>query len=478
MRWLVGFLAALALVAAGCGGTTSTTATSSDIIPASAPLFVAIDTDFDSPQWQALDSLAAKFPDKQKGVDSLKQQLKDEGLDWDVDLKHALGPELDIVMLDFAHPDEAVGLMQPADEGAFKRAVEKGNAKDPSNKLLYETFRGWTVMSDKQSAIDAFKRASDSAKETLAADETFNGAMDKTGDGVVRAYVNGPKATAAAERFAGPSGVHALSKLGTLDWLTTALKAKSDGLGWDFIVHGTPGKQLHSSSAGQSDGSLQESVPKNALLYFAFHGTKGMFDGLISPALVPPGMEHLDEILRELGRILDGENAFYVRSSGGGPYPEATFIATPPQGVDGAAILDGVLSRFAGNVGGKPRHTTIAGVPASVVGKGPLTLMYGNVKGKLVVTDVTEGLSFAQNGGDTLSQSDEFAQATNGSGAPDKRQVALYIDIHSTIPAVERLEGMHLPEGIRRNLTPLRSALEYSVLRSHELKVSVFLRIQ
>jgi hypothetical protein len=37
---------------------------------------------------------------------------------------------------------------------------------------------------------------------------------------------------------------------------------------------------------------------------------------------------------------------------------------------------------------------------------------------------------------------------------------------------------MHLPEGIRRNLTPLRSALEYSVLRSHELKVSVFLRIQ
>jgi len=478
MRWLAGSFAVLALFAAGCGGTTATTATSSDIIPASASLFVAIDTDFDSTQWQALDRLASKFPDKQKGVDSLKQQLKDQGLDWEADLKRALGPELDIVMLDFAHPDVAVGLMQPADEGAFKRAVEKGNANDPSNKLLYETFRGWTVMSDKQSAIDAFKRASDSAKETLAGDGTFNGAMDKTGDGVVRAYVNGPKAAAAAERFAGPAGMRALRKLGTLDWLTTALKAKPDGLAWDFIVHGTPGKQLHSSKAGQSDGSLQESVPKNALLYFAFHGTKGMFDGLISPALTPPGMEHLDGILKQLGRILEGENAFYVRSTDGGPYPEATFLATPPRGVDGAAILDSVLSRFAGDIGGKPRHTTIAGVPVSVVGKEPLALMYGTVKGKFVVTDVTEGLSFAQNGGDTLSQSDEFTQATKRSGAPDKRRVALYIDIHSTIPAVERLQGMHLPEGIRRNLTPLRSALEYSVLRSHELKVSVFLRIQ
>jgi hypothetical protein len=202
-----------------------------------------------------------------------------------------------------------------------------------------------------------------------------------------------------------------------------------------------------------------------------------MFDGLLSPALLPPGMEHLDEVLTQLGRILEGENAFYVRPAGGS-YPEATFLATPPKGVDGAAILDTVLSRFSGELGGKPRHVTIAGVPASVVGEGPLALMYANINGKLVVTDVTDGLSFAQSGGESLPQSDEFTQAALGSGVADKRHVGLFLDIRSTIAAVERLKGMKLPAGIRRDLTPLRSALESAVRHSHELEISLFLRIQ
>ena len=40
-----------------------------------------------------VDALASKFPDKQKAVDSINQQLLKKGLDWKHDLKPALGPE-------------------------------------------------------------------------------------------------------------------------------------------------------------------------------------------------------------------------------------------------------------------------------------------------------------------------------------------------------------------------------------------------
>src|SRR3954447_5088175 len=110
LRRLTAGVIAGAFLAAGCGGTTSIPASASDIVPASAPVFVALDTDQHSTQWQRVNELAGTFPDKQHAVDSFKRSLKDDGLDWDDDLEPALGPEVDIVMLDFQHPDHAVGL--------------------------------------------------------------------------------------------------------------------------------------------------------------------------------------------------------------------------------------------------------------------------------------------------------------------------------------------------------------------------------
>src|SRR6185312_10082827 len=99
-------VAALALVLAGCGGTTGPGSGGADFVPASAPLYLAINTDLGSSQWDTVNELANKFPDKQKAIDSIKQQLTKNGLDWDEDVKPALGPELDLVMLDFNHPDD------------------------------------------------------------------------------------------------------------------------------------------------------------------------------------------------------------------------------------------------------------------------------------------------------------------------------------------------------------------------------------
>jgi len=249
---------------------------------------VTIDSDLGSSQWQQVDALANKFPDKQKAIDSINAQLQKKGLDWERDVKPALGPELDVVMLDLAHPNETVGVLQPNDQGAFERLVKKGNKIDPSSKLLFHQFHGWTVVSDKQATIDAFERASDSAKHTLSADKTFSSAMGKAGDGILHAYVNGPRLMVAARNVLGPDSSSYFKKLGTLDWLLMSVRAKSDGIAWDTTVHGTPGKQ--GVTAHGSDGSLQKLVPKDALLYLAFHGAKGMLSGLgANPVLQQSG---------------------------------------------------------------------------------------------------------------------------------------------------------------------------------------------
>jgi hypothetical protein len=439
------------------------------------PLYVAIDTDLGSSQWQTVNELANKFPDKQKAIDSIKQQLTKNGLDWEEDLKPALGPELDVVMLDFAHPDETVALMQPRDLGAFEGAVRKGNAADPSSKLVYEQFHGWTVISDKQAAIDAFTQASDSAKRTLSENKTFSSAMAKAGDGIVRAYVNGPQVMAAARKYGGPEAEPYLKKLGTLDWLQMTVHAKSDGIAWDETVHGTPGKAFKNVDLNGSDGSLEKLVPKDALLYLAFHGSKGMLDGLgDNPILQQFGAKGLDAAFRQVGTILEGENALYVRAAGTKDVPEITFIASPRSGVDGAAVLDCILNCYAKELGARPHRTTIAGVPARVIGAGPVAVRYANVKGKLIVTDLPSGIVFAKSGGKSLTNSQEYKDAT--SGVPASPQVVLYVDIHSTIPALRRLG--QIPPDVERNLKPLRSAVEYAVSRSHEFQISFFLRIK
>src|SRR5919201_2790445 len=108
-------LAGAAFLSAGCGGKSGLGAGAAGIVPASAPAYIAVDTDAGSSQWKTVDELAGRFPDKQKGVDTIKRELrKDLGLAWEHDIKPALGPELDLAWLDFANNGEnIVALLRP-----------------------------------------------------------------------------------------------------------------------------------------------------------------------------------------------------------------------------------------------------------------------------------------------------------------------------------------------------------------------------
>ena len=130
------------------------------MIPASVPVYIAIDSDAGSSQWQTAEDLAGRFPDKQKGVAQLERSVRDSaGLDFENDVKPALGPEIDIVWLDLrgggdnSRRADAAGrrerLQATRGEGERERIRARSSCTSELN--------GWEVMSDSRDTIDRFK---------------------------------------------------------------------------------------------------------------------------------------------------------------------------------------------------------------------------------------------------------------------------------------------------------------------------------
>lgn len=450
MRWPAGVLAAVALAATGCGGTTAQIGTgASSIVPASAPAYIAIDSNPSSSQWQTIDQLASKFPDKQKAVDSIKQDLSKHDVSWEQDVKPVLQGETDFVWLDLnGNGQNFVMLIQPKDEAKFKELVAKA-----SDKPVYDKFRSWYVVAEKQGTIDRFEQQSNAAATTLGDDKAFTQSMDRLGnDSVLRAYVNGKSLMRLARRSGGAQLKPYIDKVGTLDWIALRAGATSEGIGFDTIVHGTPGPLFKQSAKSAAFSTkLLASVPADALVYLSFHGSKGMFNSFTGKQF-----GQFAQPLQQIGRILEGENAIYVRPGKG--MPEVTLVATPSKGTNGAAIVDRIVKRYAG---------------------GPVPhLYYGNVDGHLVVSDQKAALRAANGSVPSLSDSDEFKQAKDASGMPDKTWSTLYVNIHAGVPYAEKLAQQHLPPEVARNIKPLRSAVEYAASHTHELQVTFFLRIK
>lgn len=486
MRRLLGVLAATALLAAGCGGTTAQPGSSaSSIVPASAPAFIAIDSNAASSQWQTINSLASKFPDKQKAVDSMKRDMRKEGVDWEQDVKPALGDEFDFVWLDFENNGmNFVGLTQPKSQAKLKALVAKMNKQstDPSDKVVSDAYKGWAVISGKQATIDRFEQESGSATSSLADDKSFTQSMDRLGkDSIVRAYVNGKFLIDLARKYGGAQAKPYIEKLGTLDWIALRAGATSEGVGLDAIVHGTPGSLFKGTSKSPAfSPKLLGTVPADALLYLSFHGSKDMFSGLQRNALFNnPQFRQFAQPLQQIGRILEGENAIYVRPgtarSPSVPFaiPEVTLVSTP--GSPGTPVLDRMVKRFAGTA---PQAESVAGTPVHAMATNGVGLYYGDVDGKFVVTDQPRGIRGVKSGGKSLSDSKEFQAAKNASGVPSKTWGLLYVNISASVPFGEKLAQQHIPAEIARNIKPLRSAVEYAASHTHEFQVSFFLRIK
>jgi hypothetical protein len=296
---------------------------------------------------------------------------------------------------------------------------------------------------------------------------------------IFKAYVSGDTVMDEMRKTMSPDDAKFLDKVGDLDWIAAAVRTTSEGVRFDTTVRGTPGKLLRSSSGAEAPNfelSLPKQLPADVLAYIGFHGAPGSFTGLQdNPIMNSPEMKDMRALVGKVGKVIEGEDALYVRPSKS-DMPEVTLITTPAGGTDGAATLDKVL-KDAG-IAEQTTTTEIAGTEARRIKLGDtgIEIDYANVGGKLVVTNVPAGIEAVANPADTDKES-SLRDAVGASEVPDQVQSFFYVDIRGGLGLVEKLSGAPIPNAIKKNLKPLRSAVEYAASRPSEIQLTLFVRI-
>jgi hypothetical protein len=495
-RWtgLAGIGAAVALVAAGCGGSTNTSGSGgagASVVPASVSVYVAADGNLSSDQWQAADALLKKFPGRAALLTQLRTSFeKSAKLKWETDVKPALGDELDVAVLDFAHGGTVVGLTQPKDAAKFDALVKKANASDPTSHLVAGDYKGWKILSDSQAKLDAFTKAAD-AGPALADDSTFKDAMGKLKDSaLVKVYANGEKLTAQAKQtfaqLASPVG--GAKTQGKLVSAAAELVAETDGLRLDgtAITSGVTAAQPKPYKA-----ALLDQVPAGALLYASFSGEglgnqanfrKQFEQGFLgTPAGSVPGLKSLLPLFEQLGGVFAHENAFYVRP--GAPIPEVTLVTQPDSPEQATAALDKLVAKLSAMAGTKitPKPVTIGTVKASELNLGQISIYYGTEAGKLIVTTQQQAFQDLKAGGPNLAGDATFKEAVAAAAMPEATNGFLYVDVKDTIPLVQglaQLSGANLPAQVMDNVRPLRTVLAWATLGESESTAALFVEIK
>jgi hypothetical protein len=478
-----------ASLVAGCGGGTSNTSAGSSI-PAGASIvrsslvgFVEIDSDTGSNQWQQLDELAKKFPGRDKAIAHIEDELTKKGLDYESDVKPALGPELDLAIASAGgeKSTRVVGLTRPDDPAKLEALIHKLNSSDSGgeNAVSRQLEDGWYAISDSQLAITSVLKGDETA---LADDATFSQAMGKLpADTLVKAFLDGQRAGALASQAAAKGGGSSLDPsllgLDNLRYVAVSASAEDDGI----RIHGA-------SSGGPATGggetTLADAVPGDAFVLFDFlgQGTTDQLGRLKSNPQFAPVLDELKEYgvtLDEVLALLNGEVAFYARPAG--VIPELTLVLEPKDAAAALATIQKLMEHLAASSRGKVESGTQDGHPVKTVELGNFAIHYGAVNGKVLLTSGLNGIADFGTSGDRFPDSADFKEAKDAAGMPDSTRGFAYIDVKDVLPLLEglaALSGKSLPSDATENLRPLRSFLAWSEGGPDSRTYDAFLQIK
>ena len=487
-RFLIPLVASLALAATGCGGSAGAGPEGAAEAPANATFFVAIDTDFESEQWDNARTLVDKFPDGDRAVDFLLDQLSEEGVDFEADVKPALGPEVDIVGFDLAAGEEnIVGFTKPKDEQKLRDLLEKGD-----EPVVVRRIGEWTAFAENDEIIDRFMEARDEGR--LADEEDFQQAMNTVSDeALVHAYFNGDELTSAAEENSelSPEALEACAPGGDVPSFALAARADSDGVRLEG-----GGKSAGDEGAGRYftpyEAKLVDVVPGGVLAYLSFNDLEQLFSTLrdclaSSSPEFERGLGQFEAMLgvsleEDIGPLFANEGAFYVRR--GVPFPEFTLLLSVDDEASAEQTVDDLLAglRNLAPEFGMPEPVNIDGVDVKqvTIQDAPISLFYGAFDGRLVLTTARDGVSALRAEGDRFADDQLFQQAREDANMPDQTTGFLYVDLAETVTYVlgfAEAATESVPDEVRRNLEPLEHLLVYGAEDGETLRFGGFLAI-
>ena len=484
LRFLqIATLTTLALALSGCGAKDRVaTASGAEIVPANAPAFVSIDSELSSDQWQEVDELLRKFPAYPMLVGEVRSSLEDDtGLDYEDDVRPALGDEVDVVWLDFENDGEnAVVLTTPKDEDAFKKLIAKGNQNGP-DELICEKLDDWFVCSDARTKIERFREQSSGAK--LADDEVFNDALAELPDSaLVHLYVRGQSVIDALKDFDLMGSPLPLGPDQGLEYLSAALAA--EGSGFRLVGAGRAAKAPETQTE-PFESKLLEVVPGDAVAFLAFKGGDAYVKQqreLEKNDAYRMGVRELERMLgvplSSLLKVFKDEVALYVRP--GVPIPEVTLLIEAPNEQEALKKVNAAVIALTKNAPAQPCHAPEeeAGVHVDCVGFENVELRTAAFDQKVVVT-IGHG-AIAKLRDDKLADDEGFEDARDAAGMPAESVGFIWLDLEDGIPMVLGLSaatGGTIPAEIRENLEPLGSFLAWAEGDGRSGSFTAFLQI-
>jgi hypothetical protein len=488
-RFLIPLVVSLAFAAAGCGGAAGGGPEGAAEAPANALFFVAIDTDFESEQWDNARTLVGKFPDGDRAVDFLLEQLSEEGVDFEADVKPALGPEVVVVGFDLAAGENnIVGLTKPKDEQKLRELLEKGD-----EPVVVRRIGDWTAFAESDLIIDRFMDARDDGR--LADEEDFQDAMDTVSDdALVHAYFNGKELTAAAQQGSevSPEALEACVPGGETPSVAFAVRAESDGVRFEG-----GGKALGGDEAGYFspyESELVDVVPGGVLAYLSFNDLDQLFStlrdclGSSSPEF-EQGLAQFEAILgvsleEDIAPLFANEGAFYVRR--GVPFPEVTLLLSVDDEARAEQTIDDLIAGLRMTVApdlGPAEPTNVGGVTVNQVRipDAPVSLFYGGFDGRLVLTTARDGVAALREEGDRFADDELFQQAQEDADMPDETVGFFFVNLQETVEyalGFAEVADEDVPDEVGPNLEPLEHLLLYGTEDGETSRFGGFLAIE
>lgn len=476
-------IGAAALTLAGCGANDKAASGGAEIVPANAPAFVTVDSNADSGQWRQIEKLLKKFPDGDEGVRMLRSSFEDDmKLDWERDVKPALGDEISLVWLDFeAGGGNVVAVTKPKDKEKFKAAVKKGNASQASgDELIVGEFEDWLVLSDSQAKIDRFKQQVPKG-DSLADDATYKDALaELPSDTLLTVFARGENLTSVFQKaLGGMTGGPSLqlSPAQRPEFVSAALEAEDGGM---RFVGATRTEQEANDQFQTYESKLLGDVPADALAFLTFRGGEA-FDRQLKQLnenqMYREGLRQFERMLgvpfNRLFSLFENEVAFYIRP--GTPIPEFTLLLEAPDEQAALRDVNSIISALSRTLPAQPCH-----VPATCTDLNGVEISRAAFDGKVVISTQWRAIEKVRSGGPSLQDDDAFQDTRSAAGLPGKNSGFVWLDLEDGLPLLlgfADLSGEELPPQFRRNIEPLRSLVAWAESDGRTNTAELFLAI-
>ena len=387
------------LVLAACGGKSKSSSASSssngsssitgaEIAPASATVFVSINTDSTGAQWKQAMKLLAGVPSLQT---SLNKSLSSSGITL-ADVEQALGTTTVVVELGSSAKPTEVVLTNPADSAKLKSIL----AKDKKEKSVTTEIGSWLAIAKSQAALDQFKTAAASGK--LADSSNFKTAVaGVSADALVKAYFKGSAINASAlssltSTSTSTSTSSSMSKAlssamanNQVEWGTLTASAVAKGISIDGVFKSK-------TNLVNSSSSLVDELPSGTSFAVDLNGkTLGLDKAVQNLSKNPKYSSQIPQIeaalgvkLSDLAALAGSEMSIYGTESGIGLLIKAQDAAKSK------AMLDKAVGLLSAQLNGSSKSVTVAGVQATELTFGTTKIDYGVKDGNLfVVSDAS-----------------------------------------------------------------------------------------